>query len=138
MDFKLVRTIDLDNPVVGDLFLDATGQLVLVDGVEAIAQQIWVRLQFFKGEWFLDRRQGVPYFENVFIKNPSRELLETIFRGIILDTPNVESLDSFLLDIETATRTGTIDFVAVTDDGLLDSADFGPFLVGVPAIGEAA
>jgi len=131
VDLKLVVETDLNNPVAHDLYLDPTGQLILVDALEAIAQQLRIRLQFFRGDWFLDRRQGMPYFEQVFIKNPSRALLETIFRRAILDTPNVESLDSFVLNLDRSTRRTTIDFVAVTDAGVLDSADFGPFLVEV-------
>lgn len=132
MDLQLTVETDLNNPIAHDLFLDATGQLVLfsTDDVDCIAQQLRVRFQFFKGEWFLDTRQGIPYFENVLIKNPSSGILETIFRRTILDTPGILSLESFRMDLDRPTRRLTVDFVASTDTGeLLDTALIGPFVI---------
>jgi hypothetical protein len=134
MDLELTVETSLDNPIAHDLFLDETGQLVLfaADDVDAIAQQLRIRFKFFKGEWFLDRRQGIPYFDKVLIKNPSTSILEAIFRRTILDTPGVESLESFRMTLDRPTRILTMDFVAATDTGeVLDTRNLGPFLVEV-------
>ena len=48
-----------------DLHIDNNGLLVLVDNNEQLLQKIRQRLRLFYGEWFLDVRRGVPYFENI-------------------------------------------------------------------------
>jgi len=73
MDLKLATVIDGDNPVVHDLHLDSTGDLSWVEGIDAIAQHARVRLQFFLNEWFLDRREGIPFMREVFTKIRSEQ-----------------------------------------------------------------
>lgn len=48
-----------------DLQTDHNGLLVLVDDHAQLLQKIRQRLMLFYGEWFLDVRRGVPYFENI-------------------------------------------------------------------------
>lgn len=54
-----------------DIGLDGSGNIaVLVDPSALLAQRIQCRLQTFKGECFLDRSVGVPYYEEILKKNP--------------------------------------------------------------------
>lgn len=130
-ELALVLSVDADNPVEHDLRL-TNGQLTLIEGDEAVAQSIKVRLQFFKGEWFLDTRQGIPYFEEVYIKAPKLNVLRSIFRATLLGTPGVDSVDSLALSVDVATRKLTVSFVVVLDTGAtLSSEDFGPFIIEV-------
>lgn len=75
---------------------DATGDMVLPPvlavGVDAVRQRLLIRLKFFRGEWFLDLRQGLPYYEQVLVKTPSLPLVESVFRRAILSTPGVLSI----------------------------------------------
>lgn len=48
-----------------DLQADHNGLLVLVEHNAQLLQKIRQRLKLFYGEWFLDVRRGVPYFENI-------------------------------------------------------------------------
>lgn len=105
-----------------DLLLDPSSHdLVLVDGDLVlgadVAQAVKIRLLFVRGEWFLNRLQGVPYFEQIFVKNPNLSHVSAIFRKTILDTPGVNELTSFSFDFDNATRVFTLTWAADTDEG---------------------
>jgi hypothetical protein len=116
VDVALCTAVDAENPIEGDLMLVA-GDLASVVGKEAIAQHVRVRLRFFCGEWFLDLREGVPWWESILIKNPSTRVVEALLRKTILDTPGIASLPAFELAVDTATRAASVSFTAVTDEG---------------------
>ncbi len=106
--------------VTHDLAIER-GDLALVRGRDAIAQDIATRLQFFQGEWFLDQRVGMPYFKEVLVKNPDLGAVRFVIRSAILSTPGVRSLESFSLTFDGATRALNVTFTAKTvDDEVLD------------------
>lgn len=128
MDFLLTTVVDALNPVAWDVTLDATGNLLFVEGIEELRQRLTHRLRFFRREWFLDTRLGVPYFEDILVKNPRRELVTSILREVILETDGVASIKSFSLDIDNAARTATVRTDVVGTDGRVVS--FSSVLVG--------
>jgi len=93
------------------------GNLSLVDGTASIIQHLRIRLRFFLGEWFLDERIGIPYFERVLKKNPNRAVVIATIRKVIISTPGVTAITDFDLSIDTATRIGQVSFKATTDAG---------------------
>lgn len=109
-----------------DLFLGGHG-LNVVDGEEAIDQQITIRLRTFLAEWFLDERVGIPYFRHILVKNPNIPLVHNVFRKTILSTPGVASVDSLNLDIDTVARTLTVTFSATLDTG--STLTYSPFIL---------
>jgi len=92
-------------------------RIVLVRGDEQIAQKLRTRLKFFLGEHFLDTTLGIPYYREVFKKNPNLNLLRSLFRQAILTTPQVVSVEELLLEINSATRTLEVSFKARIDTG---------------------
>jgi len=122
----------MDIAITADDDLDITGgKLSFVSGIDAIAQHIKIRSRFFLGEWFLDTREGVPYFRDVLVKNPSRAVIVSTFKRVLLDTPGVATIDKFELVIERETRAATIDWEVTTIDGAtLSSADYGSLIIG--------
>lgn len=121
MDFKI-------DPLTGDLALDDTGDLVVLTGRDAIAQHIRVRLQFVLGEWHLDQREGIPYFEQIWVTNPDLVAIEELFRRAIAQTPGVASVRTLSLTHDTQARTLSMSVLAVTTDGEeITSDDFTPF-----------
>jgi hypothetical protein len=103
----------------GDLAL-VNGDLVLVDGLAAIAQDVSTRLQMFKGEWFLNTDDGIPYYEKILVKNPSIPDVIAILSKVILSTPGVNSLTQGpSWSYNGATRAMTISFKANTIAGPL-------------------
>lgn len=105
----------------GDLLIE-DDELKLIDGDDAIVQHLTIRLRFFLGEWFLDERLGVPYFDSVLIKNPNLVLVRGILRQAILTTPGVEQLDSFQFTYDNAIRKMRLDcsIKRTGEEGLLD------------------
>jgi hypothetical protein len=116
------------DPVTHDL--DLTGDaLSIVDGDDAIVQDLKVRLQFFKGEWKLDTRIGFPYFQDVLIKNPNLAVIRSLYREAILETPGILAIEFFDLSVDAATRKMSLSFSAEkTDGGTLDFSE--EFLIG--------
>lgn len=110
--------------------LDLTGDtLSLVDGIDAIRQHLAIRLQMFLGEWFLDTRVGIPYFESILVKDPDLIAVRSIYRQAILGAPGVISLGQFELLFDTPTRKLTLNFEAVTDSG--ETLEFREFIINV-------
>lgn len=120
---------------ISDLALDLlTGDLEfpprLIYGAEAIAQRIRVRFKWFFEEWFLDQRQGIPYYRDILIKNPDPVLISFIFRRALLTTPGVVSVSKFNASLNKSTRHLTVNFEATLSDNGILTADAEPFILG--------
>jgi hypothetical protein len=93
------------------------GDLVLTSGVESVAQDVEIRLSFFLGEWFLDTRLGVPYFQRILGQKPRFSTVATILKKAIFTTPGIISISNFELDWVGATRTMNVSFNAESTEG---------------------
>lgn len=92
MEFLLSTAISEGNPIAGDLLL-VNGDFVWTeDRTLEILQRMRSRLRFFQGEWFLDLRQGIPYFQTIFQRADDRTL-RAIFSQVLRRTPGVALLD---------------------------------------------
>lgn len=120
------QTSDNDLLLVG-------GKLVFVrDNAEQVAILLKNRLQFFEGEWFLDTREGVPYYTFVLVKNPDRQALERMFRGICLATPGVTQVLALTLTIDARARSLAMKLRIQTTTGEIIVGGTGqPFIVEV-------
>ncbi len=87
------------------------------DLTEYTAQKLKIRLWFFLGEWFLDTAEGVPYFQEILVKNPKVPRIETILKARIIGSPNVTELISFATEFNNGARTFDVDFQARTTTG---------------------
>lgn len=121
------------NTAGSDLDLGTTGldQPYLKEGTNAIAQHLLIRLRTFLGEWFLDQRQGVPYFRDILVKNPSAALVNSIFRRVLLGTPGVVLIEDLQVNLDKVSRSATLTFTATLDTGELIGTEYGPFIVRV-------
>jgi hypothetical protein len=115
MDLKLDTATD-------DLAL-LDGDLVLADGLDAIAQDLRSRLRLFQGEWILDTAAGVPYYQDILKKNPNPQIVAGVLQNAILNTPGVLELLKFDLDFVTATRSLKIDFEVRAREGVINFSE---------------
>jgi hypothetical protein len=133
MDIRRTTVVTALNPTLGDWEISPSGNLVWTDDAsgESTAQRLRIRFDFWRGEYFADTRQGVPYVPEILgNKEMDEATLSAIFRSVILSTPGIVSLISFALVSDGATREAALDFSAQLEDGkIFTSADYGPFLV---------
>lgn len=124
IDFKLDET-------TWDFALDDAGNMVTVEGREAIAQHVKIRLRFFRGEWPLDTREGTPYWEEILIRGASESIVSEVFRRVVAETPGIASVRQLAISIDRQARTLTVArFEAVTTHGeFITAADFGAFII---------
>jgi hypothetical protein len=119
------------DPVTHDLDI-SSGGIELVSGVDAIVQRLRIRYQFFLGEWFLDTREGIPYFEKILVKNPNRSEVIAILRQVAETTPGIAEVDRFDADFDTVNRELAVDLWARSDTGEPIQVSL-PFIIGAPA-----
>jgi hypothetical protein len=117
MDFSL-------NLVSGDLLVMNNDLVMTSDidpnGTNPILQDILQRMRLFLGEWFLDNTVGVPYFQQIFVKNPDMSKIEAIFIELILSTPGVDALLDYSFNSNQNSRRFEISFSAQTTKGVID------------------
>lgn len=93
--------------------------LVLIDELEAIKQNLKIRLWFFFSEWFLDTSLGLRYFEDILVKGPNLPKVESLIKATILQTENVNQLLSFGLTYSATGRMTNIEFMVDTAFGIV-------------------
>ena len=129
-DLKIALVADANNPVVGDLYLENGTVRLTRTLAEAVAQELYIRLKFFLGEWFADPTLGVPWVQVILGSKAPQALKEQILRRVIIGCPGVAELKSFAMTT-TAERMASLSFAVKLSDGTtLTSADFTPFTVG--------
>lgn len=111
--------------VNSDLLLDTANHDLVIDGyvlqitegLTATAQRLKVRLKLFLGEWFLGINDGVPYYEDILVKNPDLELIKADFRQQIMTVPTVVEMLRLTVVPDYQARRLYVDFaVRTTDD----------------------
>ena len=110
-----MSTIDLalDKNTHDLLFLK--NDFLIVKDIDKVAQSLKQRLSFYQGEWFLDTTVGIPYFEEIFVKNPNIPDIESIYKVEIVETEDVNEIlefnSSFTNDIRTYDLTFSVNTV---------------------------
>lgn len=110
MDIKLTAAGDLDL---------SSGDLVILEGINATSQRLERKLRMFQGEWFLDERLGVPYFQDILVKNPKTNVIMSIYREAISEDEAVTALNNLELNFDSVARKLFVTFEAETVDGPL-------------------
>lgn len=91
----------------GDIAI-VNGDFYFVTGIDATIQYLNQYLRLFLTEWFLDETQGIPYLDEIFIKNPNPVTIDSIFKAKIIQCPGIIELLAFSLSIDSPTRLLTI------------------------------
>lgn len=96
----------------GDLSLSEDGDIRLENSVR---QKIRIRILWFAGEWRWNEELGMPYYENLLIKNPDTEHFEDALREAIFDVDEVTEVQDVEVDYDSQTREAVIRYTALTD-----------------------
>ena len=96
----------------GDLFLTQRGDISLADSV---AQKIKIRLKWWLGEWRWDEEEGLPYKDELLVKNPDTDSFEMLVREKIFEVEEVIEVKDVSITYDKKTRVGKILFTALTD-----------------------
>lgn len=113
------------DPITGDLFVE-NNKLVLTTGRDAIRQHIQTSLRLFLTEWFLDQTQGVPYYEEIFVKSQTQVIVASIIKTKVSQVPGFVAFLTFNFDYDEFTRLFNVTFRLNTLEGILDFNEFIP------------
>jgi hypothetical protein len=108
------------SPTFGDITVSDGDLVVTSTQVLAIAQDAVQRIKTFFGEWFLNNTLGMPYFQQIFVKNPNRGDIDALYINELLGVPGVIGLNSFRQVLDDALRALSLTFSAQTTDGQVD------------------
>lgn len=134
--------VPLESVVPTDFALDESGDLALregangaleiylVEGVDAIVQRLRILLRFWLGAWFLDTSEGIPYLEQILVKNPDVRLIQLLFRRVILQCPGIARVDKLDPVYDPAGRRLALEGLEISLlDGSKVTFDASPFIV---------
>lgn len=114
---------------MSDIFLDPiTGDMTITDdfrfttGMETVAQEIKLRLDATKGEWFADLDNGIDYHGEILGHKPSDERVSAIFRKALIETPGVDKVNKLIVNRDAATRLLSIDWEVSVGSEILDGS----------------
>jgi len=89
----------------GDLNINEWGDISLTDSVR---QAVRVRLQWFFNEWRFAPQFGVPYFEDILIKNPDLERVRQIIRDEALSVDEVQDARNITIRVDRPARSALV------------------------------
>ncbi len=99
-----------------DLFFDNL-DFSLFDNTKQIMQNLYIRLKFVFGEWFLDITQGVPYYEVFFIKSPNQIQIDSVIKDEIINTRGIVEITHYEATFDKKNRKYIVKFNAKTISG---------------------
>jgi hypothetical protein len=111
MDIRVnLKTKDIDISSGGSISLTGSPE-------ESLQQRLFIKLNMFKNEWFLNTEFGVPYYQKILGQTSKLDVVNAILIDIITTTPDVASVDSFSSSLNAATREFTASFLVTSTSG---------------------
>lgn len=105
IDLKLNNQHDLELTEDGDIL-----------PTQSVCQAVKIRLLWFLDEWRLGPYFGFPYFEEVFIKNPSETKIRHLIRQTVMSVEEVTDVKSIEYSLNSKSRSAYISVVFCTDE----------------------
>lgn len=85
--------------VNGDMQFGVGASGFYINEPNAVAQSVLTRLRLWRGTWFLDENEGVPYIGGV-VGRQSLASAEGVIRRAILKTEGVTSIESMSITLD--------------------------------------
>jgi hypothetical protein len=126
VELGVALTTNLENLIVGDMLLENADFVLLDNTREETRQRIVVRLNFFRGEWFLNLLEGTPWFDVLGAKGAEDDL-RVLVSQVVSSTEGVAAVESITVT-EGARRTYAVDFTVRVIDGSV--LTFNSFVIG--------
>lgn len=117
---ETVEPVDIQLGTDGDI--DLSQGLLFTSGIGAVTQGLRIRLQTFRGEWFLNLDEGVPYFQDLLGQKFVETRARSAFRTAIMATPGVVEIIHLVVDFDRGLRTLSIDFKVRGDAGVISES----------------
>lgn len=70
---------------------------------DGTVQAVKIRLQNYQGNWFLDLNNGIPYYQEIFGRNDTKDLADTYIKTAIKNTDNITSITNYTSVLEGTT-----------------------------------
>lgn len=77
----------------------------MLDGLQSAVQRVTQRLRFWRGEWYIDAAEGVPYIADVLGHDVNIELAKQAITAQIRTVPDIIDVSDATIDVDVATRT---------------------------------
>ena len=104
-----------------DLAVDDKGDIALTTSVR---QSAVIRLRWFAGEWRLGPSIGIPYYEEVLVKNPSTEKIKRIFSNELFEIDEVDDVRDMTVNVQSEARQANVKFVLQTgEDAIMEEVN---------------
>lgn len=117
----------------GDIVIQNGRMVVVQDAAQCAANRLRNFFRLALGEFFLDQREGVPYLQVVFVKNPDVGVIRELFRRVIMSEGTIVSTPTLDVLYDPAARHLDFEFEAKTTDGAtIVGGDTKPFIVERP------
>lgn len=91
-----------------DLAVTDKGDITLTNSVR---QSALIRLRWFSGEWRLGPSFGVPYYEDVLIKNPNIDKIRRTLSNELFDIEEVEDVRDMTVTVKAQERQANVKFL---------------------------
>ena len=83
---------------------------------EGLRQRLKIKLLTFKGELIYNTEYGTPYYQEIFGKGRSKQIVDTIFRDLINEDEDVVRITRFESEI-TRDRQYVLSFAVISREG---------------------
>lgn len=113
----------------GDIAIETDGSSHwTTDLATETAQRLQAKYGLWLGEWFLDLREGVPYYRDVLGRNRNLTVVQNVLRRVAATDPGIDSLPIFDVQLDSG-RMLSVNFTAVLTTGQVLSQTLEPFTV---------
>jgi hypothetical protein len=97
----------------GDVIFSENGDIAPTDGIR---QAVVIRLRWFLNEWRFAPPFGMPYFEEILVKNPDLERIKVIIRDECMSVDGVKDITNISVDYDPRARAAVFRLNIVTGE----------------------